>query len=237
MYSISSSPLQLPTALQVAFTVVKYPTPAGLRKGVATTWLQQQCQQILAGQVLLPEERVRLPIYLRRGGSFAVPKLETGLPNLAAPMLMVGPGTGVAPFRGFLQQRQQELKSHKGQAGTTCLYFGCRHRDQDYLYRQDLKQLQKSGVLDKLHVAFSRAQEEKVYVQHLMQRNSKEVYGLLQHPDVHVYICGDGSSMAKDVHSALVGVLQSHGNMTANEANAHLATLTKQHRYIRDIWS
>ena len=237
MYSISSAPLQLPNAVQVAFTVVKYPTPAGVRQGVATTWLQQQCQQLLTGQVLLPEERVRLPIYLRRGGSFGVPKLESGLPNLTAPMLMVGPGTGVAPFRGFLQQRQQQLKGHKGDVGTACLYFGCRHKDQDYLYRQDLKQLQKSCILNKLHVAFSRAHEEKIYVQHLMQRDSKEVYALLQHPDVHIYICGDGSSMAKDVHSALVGVFQSQGNMTANEANAHLANLTKQHRYIRDIWS
>lgn len=237
MYSVSSSPLQLPNALQIAFTVVRYPTPAGGRKGVATTWLQQQCQPILTGHVQPAEAMIRLPVYLRRGGSFGVPKLESGLPNLAAPMLMIGPGTGVAPFRGFLQQHQQQLKGHEGEVGTTCLYFGCRQKDHDYLYRQDLEQLQKQGVLRQLHVAFSRAQSEKVYVQHLMTRDSKNVYDLLQHADIHVYVCGDGSSMAKDVHSTLIDVLQSNGNMTAKEANDYLTALTKQHRYIRDIWS
>lgn len=227
----------MPTLVQVAFTVVKYPTPAGVRHGVATTWLQQQCQQILAGQVLPAEARIRMPIYLRRGGSFGVPLLETGLPNLAAPMLMIGPGTGVAPFRGFLQQRQQQLKGYKGEVAPTCLYFGCRNKEEDFLYKQDLEQLETDGVLNKLHVAFSRAQKDKVYVQHLMQQDSKEVYELLQHPHVRIFVCGDGSNMAKDVHSALVAIFQSHGNMTASEANAHLATLTKQHRYIRDIWS
>lgn len=237
MYSISSSPLQLPNAVQVAFTVVKYPTPAGVRQGVATTWLQQQCQPILAGQVQPREAQIRLPMYLRRGGSFGVPKLESGLPNLAAPMLMIGPGTGVAPFRGFLQQRQQQLKGHTGEVGATCLYFGCRNKAEDYLYRQDLEQLRDEGVLKTLHVAFSRAQSEKVYVQHLMKSNSQNVCDLLQHPEIHVYVCGDGSSMAKDVHSTLTDILQTHGSMTANEANAYLTTLTKQHRYIRDIWS
>ena len=224
--------------VQVAFTVVKYPTPAGFRQGVATTWLQQLCKPLLAKGSQAAVAPIRLPVYLRRGGSFGLPRLESGLPNLAAPMLLIGPGTGVAPFRGFLQERQQQLQDHKAEVGTVCLYFGCRHRDQDFLYQHDLEELErKSSVLSKLRVAFSREQQEKVYVQHLMQQDAQEVYELLQLPTVHVYVCGDGSTMAKDVHNALVGILQSKGSMTPNEAAAFMTAMTKQHRYVRDIWS
>ncbi|KAL3148407.1 hypothetical protein ABBQ38_013862 [Trebouxia sp. C0009 RCD-2024] len=238
MYSVSSSPLESPHRVHVAFSVVRYETPAGVRQGVATTWLEKLCQPMLEGRGVTNEDRVRLPVYLRRGGSFGLPvHTESGLPNLAAPMLMIGPGTGVAPFRGFLQQRRHLAKQQDSPAAPAWLYFGCRQEQEDFLYEADLKAFEADGTLSKLRVAFSRAQSSKVYVQHLLKQDAQQVFDLLRHPAVHVYVCGDGASMAKDVQSTLVGILESVGGLTTADASAVLAALTKQQRYIRDIWS
>ena len=238
MYSVSCSPLERPHAVQVAFSVVKYATPAGVRRGVATNWLQQLCKPVIDGRVTAAEARIRLPLYLRQGGSFGPPtKADSGLPDLAAPMLMIGPGTGVAPFRGFLQQRQHQIADHKGEAAPACLYFGCRQAHEDFLYEEDLKGFESDGVLTKLRVAFSRPQSSKVYVQDLLQQDAQDVYELLQHPSVHVYVCGDGASMAKDVHAVLISILESVGSLSTSDATAFLAAMTKQQRYVRDIWS
>lgn len=238
MYSISCSPLEAPHRVQVAFSVVKYATPAGVRQGVATNWLHRLCQPILEGNITAAEAKIRLPLYLRRGGSFGPPvSADSGLPDLAAPMLMIGPGTGVAPFRGFLQQRQHQVKHHKGDVAQAQLYFGCRQAHEDFLYEEDLKGFESSGVLGKLCVAFSRAQTSKVYVQDLLRQDVQGVFELLQHSSSHVYVCGDGASMARDVHSVLVGILESAGHLSASDATAFLADMTKQQRYVRDIWS
>lgn len=181
---------------------------------------------------------VKLPLYLRRGGCFGLPvHTDTGLPNLAAPMLMIGPGTGVAPFRGFLQQRQRLAEQHGSPVAPAWLYFGCRQEHEDFLYQEDLKAFEAAGTLSKLRVAFSRAQSSKVYVQDLLKQDAQHVFELLQHPAVHVYVCGDGASMAKDVQNTLVGILESAGGLSAGDASAFLTAMTKQQRYIRDIWS
>lgn len=238
MYSVSCSPLASPHRVQVAFSVVRYDTPAGVRHGVATNWLQKLCQPMLEGKQQAAGGRVRLPLYLRRGGSFGLPvHTDTGLPNLAAPMLMIGPGTGVAPFRGFLRQRQRLAEQHDGPVAPAWLYFGCRQEHEDFLYQEDLKAFEADGTLSKLRVAFSRAQSSKVYVQDLLKQDAQHVFDLLQHPAVHVYVCGDGASMAKDVQNTLVGILESAGGLSAGDASAFLAAMTKQQRYIRDIWS
>lgn len=238
MYSVSCSPLEAPNAVQVAFSVVRYETPVGIRHGVATNWLQGLCQPIISRQVMASEAQIKVALYLRRGGSFGPPVQPTsGLPNLAAPVLMIGPGTGVAPFRGFLQQRQHQTKQYEGKVGPAWLFFGCRQQHEDFLYQEDLKGFESDGVLTKLRVAFSRAESSKVYVQDLLQQEAQDVCELLQHPCAHVYVCGDGASMAKDVHSMLASILQSAGSLSSSEAATFLAAMTKQQRYVRDIWS
>ena len=238
MYSVSCSPLQSPNAVQVAFSVVKYDTPAGTRRGVATNWLQQLCKPLLKKGDETAEADIRVPVYLRKGGSFGLPvHADSGLPNLAAPLLMIGPGTGVAPFRGFLQQRHHLTKHQDGAVAPASLYFGCRQKAEDYLYQDDLKGFAADGTLSKLRVAFSRAQSSKVYVQDLLKQDADFVCELLQHPAAYVYVCGDGVSMAKEVQSTLVGILESAGGMSNADASAYLTAMTKQERYVRDIWS
>ena len=230
MYSVSCSPLHSPHAVQVAFSIVKHDTPAGVRHGVATTWMQKICQPILEKGVQAAEANVRLPVYLRKGGSF-------GLPDLAAPLLMIGPGTGVAPFRGFMQQRQHLAKQQGDSVAPAWLYFGCRQEHQDFLYKDDLKGFEADGTLSKLRVAFSRAQSNKVYVQDLLKQDAGDVFELLQHSAAHVFVCGDGASMAKDVQNTLLGILQSAGGLSTADASAFLVAMTEQQRYVRDIWS
>lgn len=239
MYSLSCSPLASPNAVQVAFSVVNFQTSAGVKHGVATNWLRDLCRPVISGSVTASQANIRLPLYLRRGGSFGPPvQSETGKPDLSAPMLMIGPGTGVAPFRGFLQQRQHDLKAGSGaDAAPAWLYFGCRQQHEDFLYQEDLLRFETDGVLDKLRVAFSRAQSSKVYVQDLLQQDAQEVCQLLQHPGAHVYVCGDGASMAKDVHNTLLDILESQSSFSKNQATLFLADMTKQQRYVRDIWS
>lgn len=116
------------------------------------------------------------------------------------------------------------------------LYFGCRKPDEDYLYEQDWQQFTAAGVLQKLRVAFSRTQETKVYVQHLMREDASELAQLMN-AGAHVYVCGDGAAMAKDVHAALCEILKSEKGLSDAQAAEELAAMTKSGRYVRDIWS
>lgn len=162
---------------------------------------------------------------------------------------MIGPGTGVAPFRGFLQARAAALLRQQQQdggaaaasaadVGRAVLYFGCRRADQDYLYQRDWQALQECGALTKLRVAFSRADpSQKVYVQQLLQEDAAEVAAAVR-AGAHVYVCGDGAKMAKDVHAALAGVLaEQWGLASQQEGLDQLQAMAKQGRYVRDIWS
>ena len=250
MYSIACSPAEYSEKVQVAFTVVRYPSKDTTREGVATSWLERICAPLLSsegqenGGIIAnggDGSGIMIPVFLRRGGDFKTPE------DVSIPWIMIGPGTGVAPFRGFLQERRAKLASIKGSndgsgdvasiEAESWLYFGCRRADQDYLYEADWREFVADGTLTRLEVAFSRAQEEKVYVQHLMAQHAQQLYELIVGKKGIVFVCGDGAAMAKDVHATLVNILAKHGGVDESAATAQLAELAKEGRYVRDIWS
>ena len=191
--------------------------PSGrLHDGVASCWLAAAAPG------------TRVPVFLRHS-AFKLPA------DSKAPVVMVGPGTGLAPFRGFIQERAAAVAAGAA-LGPALLYFGCRRPDEDYLYEADWAALQAAGALTKLRVAFSRAQDHKVYVQHLLRGDAAEVARLVA-GGAHVYVCGDGAAMAKDVHAALAGVLRDQLGVSEAQAAAELAAMAKEGRYVRDIWS
>lgn len=241
MYSVSCSPLEYQKSVHVAFSVVDYETAYGKKEGVATSWLHRVLRPWLADNAEagtpLGHENICIPIFWRRGGDFKVPE------SLEKPWIMIGPGTGVAPFRGFLQERRFRIQNRKDEVldsnfevAPALLYFGCRHPDQDFLYQKELEEFDRDGTLTDLHVAFSRLNKEKTYVQHLMANHSSNLYELIVKKNGYVFVCGDGFSMAKDVHSTLLQILKEHG-MDHEEATHMLADMMKQGRYVRDIWS
>ena len=143
---------------------------------------------------------------------------------------MVGPGTGIAPFRSFIEERAVTKAT-----GRSWLFFGDQHAASDFLYQDELEQYQKDGVLTRLETAFSRDTEQKVYVQHKMLENSKELFEWLEN-GAYFYVCGDKQHMAKDVHNALIDVIEKEGTMTREEAEAYLNDIKKQGRYQRDVY-
>ena len=145
------------------------------------------------------EAQFKVPIYVRRS--------QFRLPNrVQTPIIMVGPGTGVAPFRGFIQERALQKEQGKP-VGQTHLYFGCRNKDKDFIYREELEKYVEDGVLT-LHTAFSRDQPEKIYVTHRMRENFDQLWEMIGKKGGHVYICGDAKMMAKDVRNIIVEVVQ-----------------------------
>jgi NADPH-ferrihemoprotein reductase len=227
MYSITTAPEVRPGRPAVAFSVVAFPAPSGaIREGVATNWLDR-----------LDASRTRVPVFVRRAATFKPPD------DITTPTLMIGPGTGVAPFRGFLQRRAALLRRSSPdwnvrERGPCWLFFGCRDRDEDYLYREDLEGFEKSGVLDVLRCAFSRADpRRKVYVQDLIREMKEDVARLVSSPNARVFVCGDGGGMARDVHSALRDAVASLEGVDEAAAEGLLSAMTKEGRYVRDIWS
>lgn len=221
LYSITCAPEVTPTTASVAFSVVNFKTPNGEeRRGVATNWLDS-----LSG-----DYSARVPVYIK-------PSLKFGLPaDATAPLIMIGPGTGVAPFRGFLQARRATAQSG-GKLSEAMLFFGCRRRDEDFLYEQDWNGFTADGTLTAFTCAFSRETSEKVYVQHKIQEHATEVARLIA-DGAFIMVCGDGAHMAKDVHAALVHVIVDAAIAPDTKAaEALLADFTKSGRYVRDIWS
>lgn len=156
---------------------------------------------------------------------------------------MVGPGTGVAPFLGFLQHREKLQEQHpEGHFGVTWLFFGCRHQDRDYLFRDELRHFRERGVLTHLEVSFSRdapvGEGAPVkYVQDSLRLHSAQVAQLLLEERGHVYVCGDAKNMAKDVNDALADIISQESGVDKLEAMKTLATLKEEKRYLQDIWS
>ncbi|KAF6251355.1 NADPH-cytochrome P450 reductase [Scenedesmus sp. NREL 46B-D3] len=216
-YSISSSAAKHPRSVHVTCAVVRDALPSGrVRDGVCSSYLQRSA----------PGERV--PMFIRRS-TFKLPA------DAHTPIVMVGPGTGLAPFRGFIQERQALIED-MAEVGPAVLFFGCRHRGHDYIYEAELEGAVECGALSQLHVAFSRAGPVKDYVQHHMEANGAAVWELLQQPGACVYVCGDAKNMAKDVHRALIGIAQSHGSMSSSQAEGWVKRLGDGGRYHKDVW-
>lgn len=175
-YSISSSPKLYPDSVHITAVLIEYETKSGrTNKGVATNWLKTK----------IPSEnghKILVPMFIRRS-QFRLPvKHQT-------PIIMIGPGTGFAPFRGFIQERWH-AKNQDKPIGDTILYFGCRKQKEDFLYEEELKKYLEEGALTKLYAAFSRDQNHKIYVSHLLKQNMKEVWHVIGEKDGHIYVCG-----------------------------------------------
>ncbi len=167
---------------------------------------------------------VRVPVYVISNPNFRLP------PDPATPIIMIGPGTGIAPFRAFLQERQS-----LGETGPHWLLAGNRHRHEDFLYGDELLHWQHSGLLTRFDVAFSRDQPEKIYVQDLLQQHAADIYGWLQ-DGAHLYVCGDAKHMAEDVQKMLLQIIEQQSGLDATVARQYLVTLRQQKRYQRDVY-
>jgi sulfite reductase (NADPH) flavoprotein alpha-component len=143
---------------------------------------------------------------------------------------MIGPGTGIAPFRAFLQEHEYRQNS-----GKTWLFFGDRNKKYDYLYKEELATFVDLGVLTKLNVAFSRDQDEKVYVQDRMDEHGAELFKWLEE-GAYVFVCGDAQHMAKDVHSTLCNIIKQYGNMSSAQASTYLENMKHENRYVLDVY-
>jgi len=220
MYSISSSLKEHPGRVHITAVITNFTTKANrYHKGVCTNWLSRAIPK--------DDEPILLPVFIEKA-NFRLPK------DPATPVLMIGPGTGLAPFRGFLQERKHQAKS--GSLGDSLLFFGCRSRKIDFIYGDELEAAEKEGVISKLIVAFSRESEKKVYVQHKVHEHAEAIFGILNEKKGHLYICGDARAMAKDVHQALAQILVTYGSKTEEQAEQFLAELKQSGRYLTDVW-
>ncbi|WP_438492170.1 sulfite reductase subunit alpha [Paenibacillus sp. IHBB 3054] len=213
LYSISSSPKAYPNEVHITVSTVRYENNGSARKGVCSTFLAD-----------LATEDTDIPIFIQKNAHFRPPA------NPDAPMIMVGPGTGIAPFRGFLQERKAS-----GAKGRNWLIFGEQRKDSDFYFYDELEVLQTEGFLHRLDTAFSRDQADKIYVQHRILEHGAEVWAWLQE-GAHFYVCGDAQQMAKEVDAALKRVIQQHGGMTADEAINYVKEMSLSKRYARDVY-
>ena len=213
VYSISSSLKCNPGRVSLTVDAVRYQVEKRTRLGVASTFL--------AGRVS-PGDKIR--VYVQKAQHFALP----ADPNV--PIIMIGPGTGVAPFRAFLQERQATKAP-----GRNWLYFGHQRSDYDFFYQDELVAMRSAGLLTRLTLAWSRDSDEKIYVQHRMRDDGRDLWAWLA-DGAHVYVCGDAQRMAKDVERTLVDVIAEHGARTPAEAVNFLAELKKSGRYQTDVY-
>jgi sulfite reductase (NADPH) flavoprotein alpha-component len=213
LYSIASSISANPDEVHLTIGALRYDAHGRERKGV--------CSSLLADRI---EPGDTLPVYIQHNQNFKLPN------NPDTPIIMVGPGTGIAPFRSFIQEREE-----LGAEGKSWLFFGDQHFVTDFLYQTEWQNYLKDGVLTKLDVAFSRDTEEKVYVQHRLLEHSQELFEWLQEGAV-VYVCGDEKNMAKDVHNTLIEIIEKEGKMSREKAEEYLANMKQQKRYQRDVY-
>jgi sulfite reductase alpha subunit-like flavoprotein len=184
----------------------------GLRGGVGSTYLADQ------------PDGTPVPVFLQRSPHFRPPQ------ESATPMIMVGPGTGIAPFRAFLQHRRV-----LGHTGPNWLFFGDQHRAENFYYRDDLLDMVSDGFLNRMDVAFSRDQGKREYVQHKMLDAGAELWRWLE-DGAHFYVCGDAAHMAKDVDSTLTAVIRKHGGLSDEQAHDYKRELVAEKRYVRDVY-
>lgn len=213
LYSIASSPKARPREVHLTVAAVRYQRRGRLRKGIASVFL---AERVAAGSAV--------PVFVKPAHAFRLPEKQD------APIIMIGPGTGVAPFRAFLEERRM-----MGAGGKNWLFFGDQRRASDFLYEEELSSYLHDGLLTRLDVAFSRDQAEKLYVQHRMRERSRELWKWLQE-GAHIYVCGDAARMARDVDMALAHIVAKQGGMELGAAKAHLAGLAREGRYQRDVY-
>ena len=213
LYSISSSPKAHVGQVHLTINVVRYEAHGRPHKGVASTFLADRA----AGEV-------PVPVFVQTSHGFRLPA------NPETPVIMVGPGTGVAPFRAFLHERRVA-----GATGKNWLFFGEQRAATDFYYREELEQMLAAGGLARLSTAFSRDQKEKIYVQTRMLEQAAELWAWLE-AGAHFYVCGDATRMAKDVDQALHAIIETAGGKSRDEAAVYVAKLKAEKRYQRDVY-
>jgi sulfite reductase (NADPH) flavoprotein alpha-component len=212
LYSIASSPSAVAGEVHLTVAAVRYEKHGRLRKGIASTFLAERA---LAGK--------EVSVFIQPSHGFRLPADD------ARPIVMIGPGTGVAPFRAFLQERRA-----RGASGRNWLFFGDQRRACDFLYEEEFAEYRRDGLLARLDLAFSRDQAERIYVQHRMRERSAELWSWLEE-GAHLYVCG-AAQMARDVDAALAAIIARQGRRSVGEAKAYLATLARDQRYLRDVY-
>ncbi len=213
LYSIASSQKAVGESVHLTIAVVRYTVEHSRRprEGVCSSFLADRS----SGSA---------PVFVHTAKHFRMPE------NPDTPMIMVGPGTGIAPFRAFLQERKAT-----GAKGRNWLFFGDQRAATDFLYREELENYQAEGSLHRLDTAFSRDQEHKIYVQHRMHENGAELFDWLEN-GAYFYVCGDAKRMAKDVDAALHAVVEKHGGKSAEQAKEYVEALKKEKRYRKDVY-
>jgi sulfite reductase (NADPH) flavoprotein alpha-component len=211
LYSIASSPAAHGNSVHLTISIVRYETNGRKRKGVCSTFLADRARQ-------------KVGTFVHRSPHFRLPEDHT------KPVIMVGPGTGIAPFRGFLYEREAV-----GAPGRNWLFFGDQKESTDFLYQDELLRFKRNGLLTRFNTAFSRDQPEKIYVQQRMLENATELWAWLEE-GAHFYVCGDAQRMAKDVDAALHTIVKQTGRKSKEEADAYVKKLKAEHRYQRDVY-
>jgi sulfite reductase (NADPH) flavoprotein alpha-component len=213
LYSIASSPKAHPGEVHLCLSVVRQKVGGRLRRGVASTYLAERVPLGMSASV-----------FIQPAAHFGVPEKP------GVPVIMVGPGTGIAPFRSFLEERRA-----CADPGKNWLFFGDQKKSIDFLYATELEEMQRDGFLTRLDLAFSRDQEEKIYVQDRMLENAKELFAWLEE-GAHFYVCGDAKRMAKDVDAALHRIIAQEGGRSEEEAREYVEALKREKRYGRDVY-
>lgn len=213
LYSVASSLKVYPEQVHFIVDVIRYESHGRIRKGVASSFLAERA------------DHMPIPVFPSVAKHFHLPE------NPDTPIIMVGPGTGVAPFRAYLQERKAV-----GAKGKNWLFFGSQHQHCDFAYRDEFEAFKKDGILNRLDCAWSRDQPQKVYVQHRMKENAAEIWKWLDAEDAHFFVCGDARRMAKDVDATLRRIVQEQGGKNFEEANEYVEKLKSEKRYKRDVY-
>jgi sulfite reductase (NADPH) flavoprotein alpha-component len=213
LYSVASSLRAYPDQVHFIVDVIRYESHGRLRKGVCSSFLADRA------------DNVPVPVYPSSAKHFHLPE------DLNAPIIMVGPGTGVAPFRAFLQER-----AALGAKGKNWLFYGAQREGCDFAYREDFDRFKRDGILTRLDCAWSRDQADKIYVQHRLLENAAEIWKWIDAEGGQFFVCGDARRMAKDVDAALRKIVLEQGGKTVEEASEYVERLKSEKRYKRDVY-